>query len=199
MRNSTTRSPRSPTALVRRWSELMSIAVRTSTAPLNLVETLRHELRGAANDQVLRQVRTMDQLAASTLARQRFLLLLFAIFAGLALLLACIGIYGVLAYLTSQRVPEIGVRMALGASASDVLRLILRQSLGMIALGVAAGIAGAFAAARLLSRLVEGVRPSDPSTFAAMVFVLIIAALIASFVPARRASRVDPLSALRQE
>lgn len=188
-----------PDPLVRRWSELMSIAVRTSVTPLSVVDSLRHELHGAANDQVLYQIRTMDQLAASTLSRQRFLLLLFGIFAALALLLACIGIYGVLAYLTSQRIPEIGVRMALGASASDVMRLILRQSLAMISIGVAVGLSAAVAAARLLERLVEGMRPSGPSTFILMTAILVIAALFASLVPARRASRVDPLTALRQE
>ena len=98
----------------------------------------------------------MEQLASATLARQRFLLLLFGIFAGLALLLACIGIYGVLAYLTSQRVPEIGVRMALGASAGEVMWLVLQQSFGMIFIGVGVGIAAALAAGRVLGRLVEG-------------------------------------------
>ena len=141
----------------------------------------------------------MEQLASGTLDRQRFLLLLFGIFAGLALLLACIGIYGVLAYVTSRRVPEIGVRMALGATAHDCMRLVLRQSLGMIFAGVGVGLAAAFVAARLLERLVEGVRSTDPLTFATMISVLVLAALFASFLPARRASRVDPMSALRQD
>ena len=188
-----------PDTYLRRWSELMSIAVRTGIAPLNLVEPLRRELRGATADQVLYEVHTLEQLASDTLARQRFLLLLFGIFAGLALLLACIGIYGVLTYVTSQRVPEIGVRMALGASARDVMRMVLRQSLGMISAGVVAGLAAALGAGRVLVRLVEGVRSTDPSTFAMMVSVLVAAALVASFVPARRASRVDPMKALRQE
>jgi len=177
----------------------MSIAVRTSVEPLGMIDLLRHQLRGAANDQVLYQVYSMEQLASDSLARQRFLLLLFGIFAGLALLLACIGIYGVLAYLTSQRVPEIGVRMALGASAGEVMRLILRQSLAMIGIGVAIGISAAMAAARLLVRLVEGMQPAEPSTFAITVAVLVVAALFASLVPARRASRIDPMRALRQD
>jgi ABC-type antimicrobial peptide transport system permease subunit len=188
-----------PDRLLRRWSELMSIAVRTRIPPLNVVESLRHELRGTANDQVLYEVHTMEQLVSDSLARQRFLLLLFGIFAGLALLLACIGIYGVLAYLTSQRVPEIGVRMALGASASSVLWLVLRHSLGMILFGIGVGFAAALASARLLQNLVEGMRPVDAWTFAVTVPVLVLAALLASFLPARRASRVDPLRALRQE
>jgi putative ABC transport system permease protein len=185
--------------LLRRWSELMSIAVRTSVPPLSVVKALRRAVRGATNDQVIYEVRTFEQLARNSLARQRFLMLLFGMFAGLALLLACIGIYGVLAYLTSQRVPEIGVRMALGAKARDVMWLVLRGSLGMIFLGVGVGAAAAVAAGRVLERLVEGMRPGSASTFAVVLPVLVVAALIASFVPARRASRVDPVKALRQE
>jgi putative ABC transport system permease protein len=185
--------------LLPRWSQLMSLAVKTNIAPLNVVEPLRRGVRGASGDQVLYQVRTMDQLAAASLTRQRFLLLLFVIFAGLALLLACVGIYGVLAYLTSQRIPEFGIRMALGANARDVMRLVLRQSVGMIIVGAVLGMAGAFAAARLLEHLIPGVRSTDPLAFGTMILVLVIAALSASFVPARRASRADPMSTLRQE
>ncbi len=188
-----------PDQLLRRWSELMSIIVRTGMPPLGLVASLRHELRGATGDQVVYQVRTLEQLASNSIAQQRFLLLLFSVFAGLALLLACIGIYGVLAYLTSQRVPEIGLRMALGATARNVMGMVLRQSLGMILAGVGVGVAGAFIAARLLKSSVAGVRSIEPLTFALMICVLVAAALFASFVPARRASRVDPMSALRQE
>jgi predicted permease len=188
-----------PDPLLPRWSQLMSVAVRTSVAPLSVVESLRQQVRGAAGDQVLYEVRTMEQLASGTLARQRFLLLLFGIFAGLALLLACIGIYGVLAYLTGQRVPEIGVRMALGARPADVMWLVFRQSLGMIFGGIAVGIVAALAAGRGLQHLVEGMLPTEPSTLAITVPVLVVAALLASFVPARRASRVDPMTALRQD
>ena len=184
---------------LRRWSELMSIAVRTSVPPLTVLEPLRQELRGATGDQVLYQVRTMEQLAHDSLAQQRFLLLLFGIFATLALLLACIGIYGVLAYLTGQRVPEMGIRMALGASGGEVLWLVLRQSLRMILTGVAAGTVAAVAAGRVMQGLVEGMQPVGAAAFALTVPVLIIAALVASYLPARRASRVDPLTALRYE
>ena len=141
----------------------------------------------------------MEQLARESLAQQRFLLLLFGMFASLALLLASIGVYGVLAYLTGQRVPEIGLRMALGATARDVMGMVMRQSLGMIFLGVGAGLAAAMAAASLLRRVVDGMQPTEISTFAIMISVLVIAALVASFIPARRASRVDPLKALRQD
>jgi predicted permease len=188
-----------PDRLLHYFSSFMSVAVRTKIRPLDVVQPLRQELRGAASDQALYEVRTLEQLVSASLARQRFLLLLFGIFAGLALLLACIGIYGVLAYLTSQRVPEIGVRMTLGATAQDVIRLVLGQSLVMIFVGVGVGMVAALAAGRILNRLVEGMRPADVSTFAITIPVLVIAALFASFVPARRASRVDPVSALRQQ
>ncbi len=188
-----------PGPLMHFFSSVMSLAVRTNLPPLSMVEPLRRELRGASSDQTLYDVWTLEQLASRSLARQRFLLLLFGIFAGLALLLACIGIYGVLAYLTSQRVPEIGVRMALGASSGDVILLVLRQSLAMILVGVGAGITAAWAAGRVMERAVAGVRQTEPLTFATMVSVLVVAALFASFLPARWASRVDPTKALRQE
>jgi predicted permease len=188
-----------PDPLMRMFSTFQSIAIRTSILPLNVVEPLRRQLRGVGGGQALYEVRTMEQLASRTLSRQRFLLLLFGIFAGLALLLASIGIYGVLAYLTSQRVAEIGVRIALGATPGDVMGMVFRQSLGMILAGAGLGIAGAFAAGRLLERLVAGVRSMEPLTFTLMTSVLVVAALFASFLPARRGSRIDPMTALRQE
>ena len=188
-----------PDPLMHFLSSVMSITVRTKITPLNIAEPLRRELRGPGADQTLYDIHSMDDLASASLDRQRFLLWLFGMFAGLALLLACIGIYGVLTYLTNQRVPEIGLRMALGASTHNVIRLVLGQSFGMIAAGIGLGILGALAAGRLLEHLVEGMRPADLSTFAIMLPVLLAAALFASFIPARRASRVDPMSALRQE
>jgi putative ABC transport system permease protein len=141
----------------------------------------------------------MEQLAHDSLAMQRFLLLLFGVFATLALLLACIGIYGVLAYLTGRRVPEIGLRMAIGASPADVTWLVLRQSLGMILLGVGIGTIAALAAGRILEDLVEGMQPTTLTTLVIMIPFLVLAAMLASLIPARRASRVDPMIALRQE
>jgi predicted permease len=188
-----------PDPLVRRWSELMSIAVRTTIPPTSVLGSLRRAVRGSTGDRVLYEIRTVEQLANDSLSRQKFLLLLLGIFAGLAMLLACIGIYGLLAYLTSQRVPEIGLRMALGASARDVLGMVLRQSAQIILVGVAAGAIGAVIAARILESSVAGVRSIEPLTFAAMVALLIAAAFLASFIPARRASRVDPMTAMRQE
>lgn len=188
-----------PDRLLRVFSSFMSIAIRTRTSPLKIVEPLQQELRAASGDQTLYQVRTMEQLVGASLARQRFLSLLFGIFAGLALLLACIGVYGVLAYLTGQRTSEIGVRMAVGASVRDVMWLVMSQSLKMIVVGVILGILVALAAGRELQHLVEGMQPVNGATYAVMTAVLILAALLASFVPARRASMVDPVKALRQE
>src|SRR5215472_5893791 len=184
-----------PDGVMRLFSGLMSIAVRTSGSPLTTLETLKSAVRGITGDQVLYGVNTMEQLAGDSLAQQRFLLVLFGIFAALALLLACIGIYGVLAYLTSRRIPEIGVRMALGASAGNCMWMILRQSLCMILVGVGVGVAATLAAGRLLERSVDGMQPGGPSALAVTVPVLMLAALIASFVPARCASRVDPMRA----
>jgi ABC-type antimicrobial peptide transport system permease subunit len=188
-----------PDKFLRRWSELMSVAARTTIAPLNVVDSLRAEVRGATGDQVLYEVRTMEQIASATLDQHRFLLLLFGVFAGLALLLACIGIYGVLAYLTGQRIPEIGIRIALGATAGEVVWLVLRQSLVMIFVGVLAGATAAFAAGRALQQSVAGVPSFEPIAFATMIAILIAAGLFASWLPAHRASKVDPIIALRYE
>lgn len=187
-----------PDTLLRRWSELMSIAVRTSVDPFDVVEPLRRELRGVSNDQALYELNTMEQLMSASLARQRFLLLLFGLFAGVALLLASIGIYGVPAYLNSRRIPEIGVRMALGAGARQGVWMILRQSLGMLSAGLLLGIAGALAASHVLIGLVEGMRPVDASTFAITVPVLAAAAIAASFIPRAARAGIDPMLALRR-
>jgi predicted permease len=188
-----------PDFLMHLFSTFLSITVRTSGPPLAMVDALRHALRGTGNDQVLYQVRTMEELVSASLATQRFLLVLFGVFAGLALLLACIGIYGVMAYLTAQRVPEIGVRMALGASARNVMWMVLRQSLVLILGGVAIGTIAAFAAARTMVHSVTGMHQVEPVSFLVMIPVLVFAAAAASWVPARRASRIDPIRALRQE
>jgi predicted permease len=188
-----------PTRFLRVLSSVMSITVRTRSSPLNLVNALQHELRGASGDQTLYNVRTMEQLVGASLARERFLSLLFGVFAGLALLLACTGIYGVLAYLTGQRTSEIGVRMALGASVRDVMRLILWHGLRMTATGMAVGILAAVVAARALQHVVQPMHAVNLATFALTIPLLTLAALLASFVPARRASMLDPVKALRQD
>jgi len=177
----------------------MSIVVRTGVPPGTLVESLRHAIRGSTSDQVMYQVQTLEDLAAASLARQRFLLLLFGAFAALALLLASLGLYGVLAYLMSERTPEIGVRLALGARAADVTRMVLGESAGMVLVGLCVGVAGAMAASRALQQFVDGVHGVDLPTYAVVMAVLSASALAASIVPARRACRVDAMTALRQD
>jgi ABC-type antimicrobial peptide transport system permease subunit len=177
----------------------MSIAVRTSVDARGVIQPLQRTLRGAAGDQVLYEIQTMDQLADGSIAQQRFLLLLFAVFAGLALVLACIGIYGLLSYVVGRRIPEMGLRLALGATAGGVRRLVLGQSLRLIAVGVVLGTAAALGAGRALARLVSGVQPGGLGTMLAMVAVLVSAALLASYLPAWRASRTDPMHSLRRD
>jgi ABC-type antimicrobial peptide transport system permease subunit len=188
-----------PDSLMRRWSELMSVAIRTAGDPLSIVEPLRQTIRGATNDQVLSQIGTMEQFAASTLARHNFLMLLFAVFSGMALLLASMGVYGVIAYLTRQRMPEFGVRIALGATATDIVHLVLQQSFVMLATGIAAGLVGSFIAGRVIERSLAGVESTQPLTFAVMTGVLFVAVLAACLIPARRAARIDPSAALRAD
>jgi predicted permease len=188
-----------PDVLMRRFSGLMSIAVRTADAPLPVVPRLRETLRGSANDQVLYEIRTIDQLASNSLARHRFLMLLFTLFGAVALLLSCIGVYGVIAYMTRQRLPEYGLRIALGAQSTDVLRLVLGQAVPMILSGVAAGALLAFGAGRLIGRWVPGVQPDALLPYAAMVGMMMAAAVLASLLPARRAVRMDPSQVLQQE
>ena len=188
-----------PDQLVRFFSSVISVVVRTDVPPLNTVEALQRQARGATGDQALYEVRTMEQLVSASLSRQRFLLLLFVIFSGLALLLACVGIYSVLAYLMSQRVRKIGVRLALGANSSDIVRLILRESLAIILAGIGIGLLSSLAAGRVLQLLVPAVKTTQGSISAVLAPVLIAVALLASYIPARRAARVDPMVVLRYE
>ena len=187
-----------PESLMHLYSTFLSIAVRTTAAPSDAIRPLQSALGGAGSDEAMYDVQTMDDAVRASLDQQRFLLLLFGLFAGVAMLLACVGIYGVLSYLTTQRVPEIGVRLALGATAGDVVRFILQDSIRLIALGTALGLAAALLAGRVLLKVVVGMQPTEPATVAAMVALLVAAALTASFLPARWASRIDPVRALRE-
>ena len=188
-----------PDQLVRFFSSVLSVVVRTNVPPLNTVDLLQKQARGGTADQTLYEVRTMEQLVSASLARQRFLLLLFAIFAALALLLACVGIYSVIAYLTGQRVPEFGVRMALGAHSSDIIRLVLRESLAIIMLGIGIGLLASFGSGRVLERLVPGLQAAQGLILAVVLPALILVALFACYIPARRAGKVDPVVSLRYE
>ena len=177
----------------------MAVVVRTARDPLTLVGALRSQVNSIDRSPPIFDVATMDQLLAEQVASRRFNMLLLGLFAVLALVLAAVGIYGVMTYTVAQRTHEIGIRMALGAEQHDVLGLVLGQGLVLAALGVGIGLMGALALTRFLSSLLYGVKPTDPVTFIAVSFLLAGAALAACYIPARRAAKVNPMVALRYE
>jgi predicted permease len=176
----------------------LSVVVRTSLEPAALSGAIREQARQLSTD-VPVKFTTMEESLDANVAAPRFRTLLLGIFAGLAVCLSMAGVYGVMSYMVGQRANEIGLRMALGASPADVLRLVMRQSLLLTVAGVIIGLAGAAAVTQLLTSMLFGVKASDPLTYAAVIVVLIVVALVASYVPARRAMRVDPMIALRYE
>ncbi|HYP29748.1 MAG TPA: ABC transporter permease [Blastocatellia bacterium] len=175
------------------------LVVRTDVEPASLAAAVRGAVWEIDKDQPVSNIRTMKEVLSESIARQRFSMLLLGIFAAVALVLAAVGIYGVMSYSAAQRTREIGIRMALGAQSRDVLRLAIGQGMKMALVGVAVGLTGAFALTRLIESLLFGVSTTDPATFALVTFLLIAAALLACYIPARRATRVDPLVALRYE
>ena len=177
----------------------MSFAIRTATDPLGIVPAARRQIAAVDRNAPIYQVETLDEYFAQSVAVPRFVALLLTGFAGSALLLACVGIYGVISYTVVQRTHEIGVRIALGANARDLTFWVLRQGLLLAFLGVTIGLAGSFGVVHLLSGLLYGVRATDPATFAIAPLVLLSVALLASYIPARRAALIDPVIALREE
>jgi putative ABC transport system permease protein len=175
----------------------LTIAVRTSGDPRAFLPMARADVASLDRELPVAGVRTMDEVIGRSIAERRFTMLLLASFAGVAMLLAAIGVYGVLAYLVSQRTQEIGVRLAIGAAPRDVARLFLREGATLALAGLVAGLAAAVAAARALTALLFGVTTTDPITFGVVAAALAVVALMASYLPARRASRVDPMTALR--
>jgi predicted permease len=177
----------------------MDVVVKTAGEPTGLLAAIRSEVQAVDKDQPLANVRTLDALLDRSLAPRRFTLLLVAAFASVALLLGAAGIYGVMSYSVSQRTQEIGIRLALGASTGEVLRLILGQGMRLSLLGIVTGLAASLAVTRLMKSLLYEVSATDPLTFAVIALLLTGVALLACYVPARRATKVDPMVALRCE
>jgi putative ABC transport system permease protein len=173
--------------------------VRTGADPLATLPAVRAAVLEAGNDQPVYRVRTMDQIISASIAGRRFSMLLLGIFAGLALLLAAVGIYGVISYTVSQRTREIGIRMALGAGQADALKVVAAQGMLPVLAGLAIGLAASFVLTRLMTGMLYGVTAGDPVTFIGVSVVLAAVALIATLIPARRATRVAPVVALRYE
>ena len=184
-----------PHAQDSQWN-FMGLVIRTAGDPAAFATTLRREVQALDKDQPIYNVRTMDDVVMNSLGTRRVSMQLFAVFAIAALLLAAIGIYGVMAYTVTQRTQEIGIRMALGAQRSDVLGLVVRQGMTLAAIGVVAGLAGAFSLTRVMASLLFNVRPDDPTTYLAISFLLIVVAFLACYLPARRAAKLDPMIAL---
>jgi predicted permease len=176
-----------------------SLIIRTNFDPLSLAATVRQTVWEIDKDQPVSDISSMEEVVSDSVARQRFSMLLLGIFAGLALLLAAVGIYGVMSYSVAQRTREIGIRMALGAQRSDVLKMTVGQGLRLVLTGMAIGLAAAFVLTRVMATLLFGVSPTDPFTFVTISIVLIGVAVLASYIPALRATRVDPMFALRYE
>ena len=176
-----------------------SLLVRSALPPDALAQVIRERIAAYDPGLLVQRIRPMDEVVSGALSRPRFNLVLLSAFALVALALSAVGIYGVLAYLVTQRTREIGIRMALGARAADVLRLVLREGMGPVVLGGGAGMIAAVVATRALRTMLFGVTPLDPVSFAAAPALLALVALLACYLPARRATRVDPLVALREE
>jgi putative ABC transport system permease protein len=181
------------------WKRWMTVVARTQSDPVSMAQIVKQQIWKIDSQLPVTKVQTMSEVAAASFAGRRLNMSLLAIFAALALVLAAVGIYGVMSYSVTQRTQEIGIRMALGARAADVLKLIIKNGMTLILIGVCIGLGGAVALTRLLTTLLFGVAPTDTVTFIAVSLVLIVVALLACYIPARRATKVDPLVALRYE
>ncbi|HEV2349112.1 MAG TPA: ABC transporter permease [Terriglobia bacterium] len=189
-----------PDQLTAGLTQGMTLLVRTSVDPLSMVPAVKQRVTQAGGgDEPTYDFQTMQQVVSQSFADRRFSMLLLGVFAALALVLAAVGIYGVISYTANQRTHEIGIRMALGASSGHVLKLIVGQGLTLVVAGIGVGLLAAFGLTRLMAGMLYGVRPTDLVTFAAVPFVLAAVALVACYIPARRAAKVDPMVALRYE
>jgi len=177
----------------------LTLMLRTRPEPMSMVSAVRAQVAGPTQDQPIYAVRTMEQTISGSVAERRFTMLVLIIFAATALLLAAVGIYGVMSYAVTRRTHELGIRAALGASRGEIVGIVLRQGMRLAAIGIAGGLMAAWGLTQLMAGLLYGVRPADPATLAAVALVLGTIALAACYVPARRATAVDPVIALRCE
>ena len=175
------------------------LVVKTDVDPSSMAAAVRKAVWDIDKDQPVSNIQTMEEILAESIARQRFSMLLLAIFAAVALVLAGVGIYGVMSYSVAQRTREIGIRMALGAQTAAVLKLAVGYGMKLVIAGIAIGLVAALFLTRVMSTLLFGVTATDPTTFTLISLLLVLVAVIASYIPARRATRVDPIIALRYE
>jgi putative ABC transport system permease protein len=173
------------------------LAVRTMGDPMLLVSAVRRQVSAIDRNQPVSAIRTMDEVLDESVGRRRLIVVLLSSFAGVALLLAMLGIYGVIAYSVAQRTQEVGIRRAMGAQEGDILRWILGQGLRLTLAGVLLGIGGALALTRVIKSLLFQTTTTDPAAFIGVALLFVVVALLASFIPARRATRIDPMTALR--
>ena len=181
------------------WGNGVYVIARTAVPPLSLAPAARKEIRSWNKTILMNRLAPIEDLLSASVAVPRFYMLLVAVFAAIALAIAAVGIYGTLNYLVTQRTHEIGVRMALGAQPADLRQTIVGQGLALVLAGLVFGLAGAWALTRLLASLLFRVRPNDAATFVAASIVLIAVGLLACYIPARRATKIDPMEALRYE
>ena len=177
----------------------MTVIVKASSDPNQLIASVRQAVKAIDPDQPIYSPRTMGDIRAESVAPERLNLTLLGIFAGIALVLAIVGIYGVMSYSVTQRTHEIGIRMAIGAQRRDVFKMILGQGMKLALIGIGIGLVGAFALTRLMASMLFGVEPTDATTFGAISVLLTVVALLACFLPGRRATRVEPTVSLRYE
>jgi putative ABC transport system permease protein len=177
----------------------ITLVVRTAGEPADMAPAVKQAVWSFERNLPISDVLTMDQVVADSNAQSRFVMLLLAVFAAVALLLAAVGIYGVMSYSVSRRSHEIGIRMSLGARPADVLWIVVRQGMAQALAGTAAGVVGALLLSKLLAKMLYGVQPTDPVTFTGVAGILVLVALLAAGVPARKATRIEPMAALRTE
>jgi len=173
--------------------------VRTNVDVETMVPSLRAAVSAIDKNMAIFNVKTLEKVVSDSIAQPRFNMVLLAIFAGLALILASVGIYGVMSYSVTQRTQELGVRMALGAQRRDIFSLVLKQGIILALIGVGIGVAGAIGLSKVLGSVLYGISATDPLTFISVALIMIVVALVACFFPARKATKVDPLTAMRYE